>query len=199
MNFIPCFTLSILASLQISSLGGSMFCPKCGQQALDDLKFCSRCGLALDPVKNLITDNSSVQGNQPKIQQPGLTPCQKGIRQGFQLLLLSLILVPAYILLAALFPANDALVESSPSDTPFEKISQAVLVTLFMLGVGRMIYAYLFERSRKEDPPDQISPSSSKLLFSSPVTCIETENVRTAEPVEPDGAIEQEPNRIKRH
>lgn len=176
-----------------------MFCPKCGQQALDDLKFCSGCGFALDSVRNLIADISPVQGHSSEIQRSGLTPHQKGIRQGFQLLLLSLILVPAYILLAALFPANDVLVESSPSDTTFEKISQAVLATLFMLGVGRIIYAYLFERSRIEEPHDRINPDASKLLFSSTVTCIESDGVKTAELVEPEEGSEQTSNRSNRH
>ena len=164
-----------------------MFCPKCSQRVLDNNRFCSRCGFALDSIKNLAADYPSLQSNESQTQQNGLTPYQKGIRQGFQLALLSIILVPAYILLAALFPPNDVLVESSPSDTAFEKVSQAILATLFMLGLARMIYAYLFERSRKEDPPDQISPGSSKLLFSSSATSIEREKVKTAELVEPDG------------
>ena len=61
------------------------------------------------------------------------------------LMLLSLILIPAYVLLAALFPPNDRLVESSPSDTPFEKISQAVLTTVFLLGLARVLYALFFQ------------------------------------------------------
>ena len=67
-------------------------------------------------------------------------------------MLLSVVLVPAYILLAALFPPNDQLVESSPSDTPFEKISQAVLFTIFMAGLARVLYARFFQQgaSRRE-------------------------------------------------
>ena len=61
-------------------------------------------------------------------------------------MLLSVILIPAYILLAAVFPANDRLVESSVSDTPFEKVSQAILFTIFMLGLARALYARLFQQ-----------------------------------------------------
>ena len=175
-----------------------MFCPKCGKQALDDLKFCPRCGLALDSVKNLIADTPSVQGDQSELNKSDLTPFQKGIRQGFKLLLLSLILIPAYILLAALFPANDVLVESSPSDTPFEKISQAILVTLFMLGVGRMIYAYLFERSLIQVPLDKVNPDGSSLLFSSTVTCIGSDRVKTGELIEPERDNEQTSDLLNR-
>jgi hypothetical protein len=176
-----------------------MFCPKCSQQVLDNLKFCSTCGLALDSIKNLLVDNPSLQGNQPQIQQNSLTPYQKGIRQGFQLILLSIILIPAYILLGALFPANDVLVESSPSDTAFEKISQAILGTIFVCGLARMFYAHLFERSRIEDPPGQITDDENKLLFSSSVTCIESERVQTAELIESTVDSEQTSDRLNGH
>jgi len=76
-----------------------------------------------------------------------LTPRQKGVRHGVMLVLLSIILVPAYVLLAALFPANDRLIESSVSDTPFEKISQAILLTIFMLGIARLLYALIFQKA----------------------------------------------------
>lgn len=176
-----------------------MFCPKCSQQVLDDLKFCSRCGLALDSIKNLLVDNPSLQANQPQRQQNSLTPYQKGIRQGFQFILLSIILIPAYILLGALFPANDVLVESSPSDTAFEKISQTILGTLFLFGLARIFYAYLFERNRIEDPPGQINVNENKLLFSSTVTCIESERVKTGELIEPTVDRGQTSDRLKGH
>lgn len=66
------------------------------------------------------------------------------MRQGAALILLSLALIPAVVLLAALFPPNDVFIESHPSDTAFEKISQALLLTMFLLGAARMAYAYLF-------------------------------------------------------
>ena len=175
-----------------------MLCPKCSQQLPDSNRFCPKCGFALDLIKNLPADDSSPQANSPQIQQNGPTAYQKGIRQGFQLILLSLVLVPAYILLAALFPANDVLVESAPSDTAFEKISQAILATLLMVGLARMTYAYIFERGRKEAPPNPISPDSGKLLFSSPGAYLEMEKAKTAELVEPEESTEQEADRIKR-
>ncbi len=60
---------------------------------------------------------------------------------------LSIILIPAYILLAALFPARDRLIESSVSDTPFEKISQAILITIFIAGLVRLLYARFFQQN----------------------------------------------------
>jgi hypothetical protein len=63
---------------------------------------------------------------------------------------LSIILIPAYVLLAALFPANDRLVEASVSDTPFEKISQAILITLFLMGLARLLYALFFQPDERQ-------------------------------------------------
>jgi len=44
-----------------------------------------------------------------------------------------------------MFPPNDILVESSPSNTWFEQVSWAVMTTLFLVGILRIIYAFVFE------------------------------------------------------
>ena len=116
-----------------------MYCPKCSQPlSAAELGFCSRCGLPLTGLTQMLANGET----KTKCEA---TPRQKGIRQGVVLISLSVILIPAYILLAALFPANDRLVESAVSDTPFEKISQALLLTLFLLGLARLLYARLFQ------------------------------------------------------
>lgn len=126
-----------------------MYCPKCSQpQISDETQFCSRCGLPLDNLKETVLSDGKVQ-LRTKASEADLSPRQKGVRQGVMLMLLSVVLIPAYILLAALFPANDRLIESSVSDTPFEKISQAVLFTLFMLGLARALYARLFQQGAR--------------------------------------------------
>ncbi|HKR02755.1 MAG TPA: hypothetical protein VJT09_18900 [Pyrinomonadaceae bacterium] len=81
------------------------------------------------------------------VQTEDLSPRQKGVRQGVKLMLLSVVLIPAYVLLAALFPAQDQLIESHVSDTAFEKISEAILFTIFLCGLARILYAYLFARA----------------------------------------------------
>ena len=124
-----------------------MYCPKCSQpQVSDETQFCSRCGLPLNNLKDMVLADGKTRVSRSKASEADLSPRQKGVRQGVMFMLLSLILIPAYVLLAALFPANDRLVESSVSDTPFEKISQAVLFTIFMLGLARVLYARLFQQ-----------------------------------------------------
>ena len=124
-----------------------MYCPMCSQlQISDDVGFCSRCGLRLSDLRRLVSATPKGDDSNPR-----LTPRQRGIRQGVVLMLLSIILIPAYILLAALFPANDRLIESAVSDTPFEKISQALLFTIFMLGLARVLYARFFQSATRVD------------------------------------------------
>jgi len=119
-----------------------MYCPKCSKQQLsDEVQFCSSCGLPLLNLKELVSTGRDIRLTSSKLSEAELSAREKGTRQGVALMLLSVILVPAYILLAALFPANDRLIESSVSDTPFEKISQALLLTIFMFGLARLLYA----------------------------------------------------------
>jgi hypothetical protein len=144
-----------------------MYCPKCSQpQVSDELQFCSRCGLALSNLKEMILADGKTKVSQAKTSEDKLSPRHRGIRQGAMLMLLSLILIPAYILLAALFPAQDRLIESSVSDTPFEKISQAILFTIFMAGLARVLYARFFQQdvSLGEGEPEvtRLDNSSSK-------------------------------------
>ena len=138
-----------------------MFCPKCSQpQASEETQFCSHCGLSLNNLKEIVS-----AGGISKDSGDKRSPRQKGMRQGVMLMVLSLILIPAYVLLAPLFPANDRLVESAVSDTPFEKISQAILLTIFLLGLARMLYARLFQAStsdaERDGDPAQLQGSRS--------------------------------------
>ena len=124
-----------------------MYCPKCSQKQIsDETQFCSRCGLPLNRMNELIFAGGKTTVSQAKTDEDKASPRQRGIRQGAILMLLSVILIPAYILLAALFPAQDRLIESSVSDTPFEKISQAILFTIFMVGLARVLYARFFQQ-----------------------------------------------------
>ena len=131
-----------------------MYCPKCSKPLLtDEGRFCSQCGVPLAQSAAMISQNGETSANT------FATPKQRGIHQGVVLMSLSVILIPAYILLAALFPANDRLVESSVSDTPFEKISQALLITMFMLGLARLLYALFFQSGIVATEPFATAPT----------------------------------------
>jgi hypothetical protein len=119
-----------------------MFCPKCGEkQTSEKTQFCSKCGFPTKGIKLLLEKNGKTDGD---IQ---ISARQKGIRQGAKLIMLSMILYPAFIFLSAMFPPNDVLVESSPSSTWFEQIGWAVLWTIFLAGVARIAFALIFEKN----------------------------------------------------
>lgn len=175
-----------------------MFCPKCSQpQASDETRFCSRCGLALDDLKEMVSGGGGARASGPGAGGAGPLPRQKGVRQGAALMLLSVVLIPAYVLLAALFPAEDHLVESSPSDTPFEKISQAILFTVFMLGLARVLYARLFQQggSTREAEAEQLKGSASNHGLppaqSIPVSGFGSWRIDTGEMAQPRSARER--------
>jgi hypothetical protein len=140
-----------------------MFCPNCSQSLNADSQFCSQCGLAREAMREMLaTRNAITEGK--------LTPRQKGLRQGIALMLLSAILIPVYVLLSPLFPPVDRLVESAVSDTPFDKISQAVLLTLFMIGLVRTAYAWFFQDKAATSLASEASP---KELTSAPGTPVQ--------------------------
>lgn len=119
-----------------------MFCPNCAEpQANDATQFCSKCGFSTKVVKRFIETGGKVDFETEQ------SPRQTGVRQGVKLILLSLILFPAFVLLNSLFPGNDRLVESSPDNTIFEQVGWAILWTIFLAGVARIGYAYLFEKN----------------------------------------------------
>lgn len=116
-----------------------MFCPKCSQTIPDNgTHFCSKCGFSTKNVGDFLDKDGKIS------EESNISARQKGIRQGTKLILLSLILFPAFVFLNAMFPPNDVLVESSPSNTWFEQISWAILWTTFLAGVARIAFAFAF-------------------------------------------------------
>jgi zinc-ribbon domain len=111
-----------------------MYCPSCGQQqASSELRFCSKCGMPLAGVTEVLANG----GNLPVIVQPQnlvktTSPRKRGLKQGGIMLLLGTLLVP---MLAILVDATNG---------PEELIA-LLAVFLFVGGFIRMLYAALFQ------------------------------------------------------
>ncbi len=135
-----------------------MFCPNCSQENSNEaMQFCSKCGFNLKGVRQIFENGAENE----------ISNRQKGIRQGVKLILLSLILFPAFVLLSTMFPPNDVLVESSPSNTWFEQIGWAVLWTTVLSGVARILFAVVFEQNlvtagEKAEQAKQIKTKTTK-------------------------------------
>lgn len=63
-----------------------MFCPRCGQQAAEEVSFCSRCGLPLGAAAGLVEAGglSDLEAAHPAANV-GLTPRQRGTRKGLMI------------------------------------------------------------------------------------------------------------------
>ena len=183
-----------------------MFCPKCSQVlAADEVQFCSRCGIALAGLKEIVAGDRRTQTAEGKKQKAGArlqeadgsrqeagNGRRKGIKQGAALMLISVLLIPAYILLAALFPANDRLVESAVSDTPFEKISQAILITVFLVGLVRAAYAWFFQKETLPELESPASPAELPAATATPVSGFGAWRTVSGELIERDNLVNRE-------
>ena len=77
-----------------------MFCPKCGQQSSDEVRFCPRCGLQLAGLSAYVAANESATAAAPAPSAPLMTARRRGIRRGAKLMFICAVLLPAAALLA---------------------------------------------------------------------------------------------------
>lgn len=116
-----------------------MFCPKCGQrQPSNDARFCPSCGFPLDVVTDLVAHGGRLHWRPPEAPAPaGLSPRQKGIRQGTLMMLSTLLIVPLIAILGV-----------AMLDLPGEFVAlAAILCTLG--GLLRILYAVMLESKER--------------------------------------------------
>ena len=77
-----------------------MFCPKCGQQSSDEVRFCPRCGLQLAGLAAYVAGNELTPAGAPVPRAPMMTARRRGMRRGAKLMFFSAVLLPAAALLA---------------------------------------------------------------------------------------------------
>ena len=110
-----------------------MHCPKCGQQQIsEETRFCSRCGLLLSGVAEVMANNGVVPVQQTGVTGASGSAKRRGIKQGVFLFLLSFLVVPLLIMFSVAFNIK-----------PFLPI-----IAMFLFGVGgllRVVYALMFE------------------------------------------------------
>ena len=124
-----------------------MYCPNCGQQQIsDEMRFCSRCGLALSELVEWLA-GGRLPAKRDEAQVPGpLSPRRKGMRRAAKLMFFGGILFP--VLLAF----SIAIDEGAPLIVPF---------LVFFVGLTMMLYARLF--SDKTAPVNYQAPQTSTL------------------------------------
>ena len=106
-----------------------MYCPNCGQQQVsEEMRFCSRCGLALSGLAEWMAGGMLVRrAEETRVLSPSRR--RKAIRRAAKLMFFSGVLLPLGILMSA------AIDEPGPMVLP---------VVLFFVSLVWMVYARLF-------------------------------------------------------
>lgn len=161
-----------------------MYCPNCGQQQIsDEMRFCSRCGLALSGLAEWLA-GGALPAKRDESKTTGLSPRRKGIRRAAKLMFFSGVLFPVFAVFCA------AIDEGAPMVIPF---------LLFFVSLVMMLYARLF--SDKTAPLINQTARTSALNSTSarsslppptnmPAPDIRRQQVRTNELAQPSSVTE---------
>lgn len=107
-----------------------MYCPNCGQQQVsDEMRFCSRCGLALSGLAEWLAGGALAVTQKEETKAATLSPRRKSIRRAGKLMFFSGVIFPIFLLISL---AAD---EPGPLVVPF---------LLFFISLAWMLYARLF-------------------------------------------------------
>lgn len=163
-----------------------MYCPNCGQQQVsEEMKFCSRCGLALSGLAEWLAGGRVLPAKRKEdTQVDALSPRRRGIRRAAKLMFFSGVLFPVFAIFSI------ALEEGGPMIIP---------CTLFFIALVMMLYARLF--SDKNAPITYQAPQTSTLGTAStraslpppvnmPIPAVGRSQVRTNELAEPPSVTE---------
>ncbi|MBA3439748.1 MAG: hypothetical protein H0T92_07760 [Pyrinomonadaceae bacterium] len=111
-----------------------MYCPRCSQQrALDNVQYCSQCGLPLDGVAALLAAGGKLPIHDMAGSEVQRSSKKKGVRQGATLLILGMMLTPLLAILHEVL------------GTPEGLIALSALI-FFWGGILRIAYALIMER-----------------------------------------------------
>jgi hypothetical protein len=123
-----------------------MYCPNCGQQQIsEEMRFCSRCGLALSGLADWLA-GGRVPAKAVDDKKVALSPRRKGIRRAAKVMFFSAVLFPIFIVMS--LAVNDG----GPIAIPF---------IVFFVGLVLMVYARLF--SDKNAPATKQAAQTSVL------------------------------------
>jgi len=105
-----------------------MFCPKCGQQASDEVRFCPRCGLLLAGLPAYVAGNESAPA-RAEAPAAEMTAKRLGTRRGAKMMFFSVVLFPLFFGICFLIDGP------APLFVP---------LTIFLAGFVMLVYARLF-------------------------------------------------------
>jgi hypothetical protein len=174
-----------------------MYCPQCGQQqAMSEMRFCSRCGFPLGGVAQLLAQGGVLKSaGGEELRELALSPRRRGIKQGVLMMLVGTVVVPVLGILNA----------HQEQTTLLEILVAVSAIIFFAGGLMRILYAMLFESpaptanlagaSQESTPaPATFNQESRKPALppaqSTPVPNFTPRRINTAELVRPPSVTE---------
>jgi hypothetical protein len=128
-----------------------MYCPRCGQQqATDSMRFCSRCGFAMEGTIQLLAHGGMLPLFQAQPGEKTISPRRRGVTQGALLMLLGVLLVPILGVFSSF--------ASGRLSNMFEFFTVIAALLCFLGGPLRMLFAAIFEEGA---PPTHFTPPMS--------------------------------------
>ena len=110
-----------------------MYCPNCGQQQIsEEMRFCSRCGLALTGLSDWLAHGRVPLMRREETQPDPTSPRRKSIRRAAKMMFFSGVLFPIFLVFSL------AAEEPGPMAVPF---------ILFFISLAWMLYARLFKET----------------------------------------------------
>jgi hypothetical protein len=160
-----------------------MFCPKCGQQQVsEEMRFCSRCGLQLGVVTELLASGGSAAGIATGTKSGKRPLANRHARQGAKTMFISGVLLPLAFVFSIIFDSPVPLL------LPF---------LVFMAGLSWMFYFRLFGEETSATPqtdaparPGERQPTYLPAQHGTPVSDFNNPSHRTAEIVQPPSVTE---------
>lgn len=163
-----------------------MYCPNCGQQQIsDEMRFCSRCGIALSGLMEWLSRGAVPAKDEAKSSPAATSPRRKNMRRAAKLMFFSLALFPIFLIISI---AEDA---AEPLVLP---------LLVFFASLAWMLYARFF--SNKNAPATLQAAAQTAALGSTParsslppatdrpIPAAGRQQVRTNELVQPPSVTE---------
>jgi hypothetical protein len=134
-----------------------MYCSRCGQQFMSDVRFCSRCGMPLNAIAEITANHGFTLPSDNRLALKNRAPRQKGMRIGAMIMLGSLALSPLFFGMCFIVRAGGPLL---------------IPLTGFLIGLAWLLHSYIFAEdrtpSRKQYESDHRLPNTSGSSFASP-------------------------------
>jgi hypothetical protein len=117
-----------------------MYCPKCGQQqAGENTRFCSRCGLPIGEVSEWLAGGLALAVREEAAPPALMSPKRRNIRRGAKLMFISGVLLPIFFGISLMVDGPGPLI------VPF---------TIFLAGLSLYLYSRIFG--------EEIAPAKSQ-------------------------------------